>query len=383
MKQHIPSEYREKWGELWREWEEGTIPSTREFWKRWGGAVRGMCYRVKYMFPQYLPIPFNGSTRQQLSGQQKTEESVDAMQPTRYGSELMRRQSVPSLPQAQIDHQSSPSERRRKMSEGDYHLTSISHPARCLGFQQHLHNQSLPLPSARSLVQVPSSAPCSTEEDSISNPKVQSFEETTPFTPQQHPPSELCEYDQDNEDAKTDNSISEYCIEELTQMQTLVVANQPVLATISQVAKALPSNRFLNARKMVQMLESAVSKLEPFFEMMGKGLGNVMTIVQDGLLPVTSGYNAIRKHFRELSQGISQPSVYQDLASEAYSEELITQAQLNEAFSTNGASPMKQATDFLIAIQNRIKRDKKAFDKFVSILKKEPAYEHLVALVGA
>ena len=389
VKQRIPSEYRERWEELWREWEEDRISSTGEFWKRWGGAVKGMFYGVKYrnsMFSQYLPILPSGPTHQEESVDATYHNFADRFIP----SPLLRHKichllssSLRSLPQERIHHQFSPPERRRKMSEDGYHPASTLRPARYSGFRQRLHNQYLPLPSPRSSVQVPSSDPFSTVEVSISSPEMQSFEETTPFTPQQHPPSQLYECDQDNEDAKTDNSISEYCIEELTQMQTLVVANQPVLATISLVAKALPSSRFLNARQMVQMLESAVSKLGPFFEMMGKGLGNVMTIIQGGLLPVTSGYNAIRKHFRELSQGISQPSVYQDLASEAYSKDLITQAQLSDVFSTNGASPMKQASDFLITIQNRIKRDKKAFDKFVSILKKEPAYEHLVALVGA
>ena len=71
------------------------------------------------------------------------------------------------------------------------------------------------------------------------------------------------------------------------------------------------------------------------------------------------------------------------LAAKAYSKGLITQGQMTQALSANGLTPMKLASDFLIAIQNRIKRDEKAFDKFVAILKSEPAYEHLVTLVGA
>ena len=95
------------------------------------------------------------------------------------------------------------------------------------------------------------------------------------------------------------------------------------------------------------------------------------------------GYKALQENFADLVQTISQVSVLQDLAPKAYSKSLITQGQMTMVVSATGVNPVKQASNFLISIQNRVKRDKKAFGKFVAILKSEPAYENLVALLGA
>ena len=253
VKQRQPSEYRVKWGELWREWEDGTIPSTREFWERWNREVLKMW--VTY-YPSKRFEPYSTSSRSQ--------------------------------------------------SHDGSHQPSV-------GQQEWYATQLEMMQAAR-------------DESHISVP-----------------------------------------------------------VKIAQVTEALQSEHALSRDKRNQMgqtLESVRDTLGRGFKKMGEGIAALLRAVRDGLLPVTSGYKALQEHFDELLQGISQLSVLHDLASKAYSKGLITRAQKSSAFAY-GMNIEQQANSFLEAIESRVRRDKKAFDKFVSILKSEPAYEHLVALVGA
>ena len=250
-KQRHPSEYREQWGKLWREWKEGTIPSTREFWKRWNGEISILT-------------------------------------------------CLPATPRYSYFTSS------RSQSHDDSHQPSVG--------QQ------------------------------------------------------------------------EWYATQLEVMQTaLDKSHVSVPVKIAQVTEVLQSEHALSREKrnqMAQTLESVRDTLGRGFKKMGEGIAALLRAVRDGLLPVTSGYKALQEHFDELLQGISQLSVLHDLASKAYSKGLITDGQMSDTMSTNGVSLRKLASDFLFAIRSRVKRDEKAFSKFVSILKSEPAYEHLVALVG-
>ena len=65
----------------------------------------------------------------------------------------------------------------------------------------------------------------------------------------------------------------------------------------------------------------------------------------------------------------------------AHSKGLISRNGKREVFAPGG-SALEKANNFLELIRARIKRDRKAYDMFVGILKNEPAYEHLVVLAG-
>ena len=276
IKQCFPRAYREQWGELWREWEEGTIPSTEEFWCRWGRAV---------LWP-------NG---------------------------------------------------------GRFDTTRIYQQ------EEKTHNRQLQLPRVRNGHRF---------EPYFTSSRSQSHDDS-------HQPSV---------------GQQEWYATQLEVMQAaLDESHVSVPVKIAQVTEVLQSEHALSRDKrnqMAQTLESVQDTLGRGFKKMGEGIAALLRAVRNGLLPVTSGYKALQEHFDELLQGISQLSVLHDLASKAYSKGLITDGQMSDMMSTNGVSSRKLASDFLFAIRSRVKRDGKAFDKFVAILKSEPAYEHLVALVG-
>ena len=174
--------------------------------------------------------------------------------------------------------------------------------------------------------------------------------------------------------------------ERFEAMQAVLKSKDVAFGKMEKITKMLQSKGALSRGKrsmMAKTLKGVAAGLRHGFEKMEEGIAALLSAVQGSLHPVTNGYQAMQDNFEELQRGLSQVSVLHDLALKAFSGGLITETQMCEAFSANGVSPMKQAVDFLLAIRNRVKRDEKAFDKFVAILKSEPAYEHLVALVGA
>ena len=123
-------------------------------------------------------------------------------------------------------------------------------------------------------------------------------------------------------------------------------------------------------------------KISRGISVISEGISSILEAIKDGsLLPVTKGYEALKKNFDNLLRDISQISVLHDLASKCYSKGLITLAERRAAFATGG-DLFTQAHDFLDLICSRVKRDGKKYDTFLSILRSEPAYENLVGLAG-
>ena len=44
IKKHNPGEYMERWGKLWKDWEDDRITSTEEYWRIWGGEMWSMFF---------------------------------------------------------------------------------------------------------------------------------------------------------------------------------------------------------------------------------------------------------------------------------------------------------------------------------------------------
>ena len=174
-------------------------------------------------------------------------------------------------------------------------------------------------------------------------------------------------------------------VSQLKMMQATVEESQEYAPSrIAQVEDVLKSKRPLSRderNQIAQTLARVRDVLGRGFKKVGEGIAALLEAIQDGFHPVTKGYKALQENFSELLQGISQLSVLHDLASKAYAKGLISESGKDEAFVI-GISPAMQANSFLKLIQSRIKRDQKAYDEFVGILKSEPAYAHLVALAG-
>ena len=174
-------------------------------------------------------------------------------------------------------------------------------------------------------------------------------------------------------------------VSQLKMMQATVEESQDYAPSrIAQVEDVLKSKRPLSRDKrnqIAQTLARVRDVLGRGFKKVGEGIAALLEAIQDGFLPVTKGYKALQENFSELVQGVSQLSVLHDLALKAYSKGLISESGMDEAFVI-GISSTVRANGFLKLIRSRIKRDRKAYDEFVGILKSEPAYAHLVALAG-
>jgi hypothetical protein len=171
----------------------------------------------------------------------------------------------------------------------------------------------------------------------------------------------------------------------LKTMQSTLDASQAYApAQIAQVAAVLKSrHRLLQGKRnrMAETLKRVQHALGRSFEKIGAEIATLLKAVQNGLAPDTKGYKALQENFAEFIQAISQLSTLHDLAAKAYSKGLISWNGKEEVFAPGG-SVLEKANKFLGLIQARIKRDGKAYDTFVSILRSEPAYEHLVVLAG-
>ena len=169
-----------------------------------------------------------------------------------------------------------------------------------------------------------------------------------------------------------------------TMEATLEESQSYVPVRIAQVVDVLKSGQHLSRQRRHQMAETlsrVQDTLSQGFKKVGDGIAALLKAVKDGLLPETKGYKALQENFAEFLQGISHISVLHDLAVKAYSKGLISENAKNEAFAT-GIPLAAEANKFLGLIQTRIKRDPKAYDAFLDILRSEPGYEHLVSLAG-
>ena len=181
--------------------------------------------------------------------------------------------------------------------------------------------------------------------------------------------------------------VSDHFVSQLETMEATFTESQTyVPVRIGQVAYVLKSGRHLSRQRRHQMAQT-LSRVQDIlgrgFKKVGDGIAALLKAVKDGLLPETKGYKSLQENFAEFLEGISHLSVLHDLAAKAYSKGLITMSGKKEAFATcNGMSIDVQANNFLELIQTRIKRDPKAYDVFLDILRSEPAYEHLVSLAG-
>ena len=174
-------------------------------------------------------------------------------------------------------------------------------------------------------------------------------------------------------------------VSQLTRIQETVAESQSTVPDhIAQVVDVLKSEMPLSQQRrdhMARTLSRVQDILGRGFKKVGDGIAALLKAVKDGLLPKTKGYKALQENFAEFLEGISHLSVLHDLAVKAYSKGLITKNGKKEAFAT-GMSINVQANNFLELIETRIKRDQKAYDVFLDILRTEPAYEQLVYLAG-
>lgn len=179
--------------------------------------------------------------------------------------------------------------------------------------------------------------------------------------------------------------MSDHFVSQLETMRaTLEESQDYVPVRISQVADVLKSGRHLSRQRRHQMAETlsrVQTTLGRGFKKVSDGIITLLKAVKDGLLPEMKGYKALQENFAEFLQGISHLYVLHDLAVKAYSKGLISENAKNEVFAT-GIPLAAQANNFLGLIRTRIKRDSKAYDVFLDILRSEPAYEHLVSLAG-
>ena len=180
------------------------------------------------------------------------------------------------------------------------------------------------------------------------------------------------------------NNVSGFVSCLKTMQSTLEESQTYAPDRIEQVAAVLKSTGALSQRKkdwMAKTLMRVQHALGRGFEKIGEGIATLLKAIQNGLAPETKGYKALQENFAEFTQAISQLSTLHDLALKAHSKGLISWNGKEEIFAP-GCSGLEKANKFLGLIQARIKRDGKAYDTFVSILRSEPAYEHLVVLAG-
>lgn len=171
----------------------------------------------------------------------------------------------------------------------------------------------------------------------------------------------------------------------LKRMQKTIAESQnSAPGQITEVVDDLKSEMPLSRQRrhqMAQTLSRVRDTLGRGFKKVSDGITTLFKAVKDGLLPETKGYKCLQENFADFLEGISHLSVLHDLAVKAYSKGLIAKSGKKEAFSS-GMSLDVQANNFLELIETRIKRDPKAYDTFLDILRSEPAYEHLVNLAG-
>ena len=180
-------------------------------------------------------------------------------------------------------------------------------------------------------------------------------------------------------------STSDHFVSELETMKATLEGSQSyVPGKIAQVSDALESGWYLSRQRrhqMAQTLSRVQDTLDRSVKKFGDGIAALLQAIKDGLLPEAKGCKALQENFAEFLQGISQLSTLHDLAVKAYSKGLISENAKNEAFAT-GMSLDVQANNFLGLIRTRIKRDQRAYEAFLDILRSDPAYEHLVTLAG-
>ena len=168
-----------------------------------------------------------------------------------------------------------------------------------------------------------------------------------------------------------------------TMQSTLEESQAYAPAQIAQVAAVLESPHHLSRKKRhgtAQTLVRVQRTLSQGFEKLEEGIATLLKAVQNGLAPETKGYKALQENFDEFVQATSL-TILDELALKAYSKGLISRNGKEEILAPGG-SGLGKANKFLELIRARIKRDGKAYDTFVSILKSEPAYHHLVTLAG-
>ena len=82
------------------------------------------------------------------------------------------------------------------------------------------------------------------------------------------------------------------------------------------------------------------------------------------------GYRSFLKHLKELESAITDPG----LAVELYSNGLIDKVARERA-SLATVAPLERSRELLQKLENRIESDEAAFDRFLSILARDPTME--------
>ena len=91
------------------------------------------------------------------------------------------------------------------------------------------------------------------------------------------------------------------------------------------------------------------------------------------------GYVSFRKHLNELESAVTDPG---GLAVELYSYGLIDRVARERA-SLATVAPLERSRELLQKLENRIESEEAAFDKFLSILARDPTMEDMCTKLRA
>jgi hypothetical protein len=329
-KKRNPALFIEEWEKLWREWEERETKDTQWFWDRWGGKVMLVNLSVEPTSDDPHKL-VNGNTsdfESRLKTMQSTLEASQAYAPDQIA------QVAPVEPTSDDPH---------KLVNGN----TSDFESRLKTMQSTLEASQAYAPDQ--IAQVAPVEPTSDDPHKLVNGNTSDFESR------------------------------------LKTMQSTLEASQAYAPDqIAQVAAVVKSRCRLpqgKRNRMAETLKRVQYALGRGFEKIGEGIATLLKAVQNGLAPDTKGYKALQENFDEFVQAISQLSILHELTLKAHSKGLISRNGKEEIFAPGG-SGLEKANKFLELIRARIKRDGKAYDTFVSILRSEPAYHHLVTLAG-
>ena len=85
------------------------------------------------------------------------------------------------------------------------------------------------------------------------------------------------------------------------------------------------------------------------------------------------GYLSFRKHLKELESAVTDPG---GLAVELYSDGLIDKVTLQKA-SLASVTQLERSRELLLKLEDKIKSQEDAFEKFLSILVRYPTFEDI------